>query len=158
MKWNSGFRKPQHCVSGWGKKDGDLIRIGGVEDFTVFDSKCQVVGHEAAHDPMILEWCFRAPVAASPQKEREEKQDEISSERGASEHTLSAFETQEEISSERGASEHVVSAFDVEYEEEAKTILVASTWAPNKEMIDNDIESITDGHEQTCCGDGSLRE
>mgnify|MGYP003314992370 CR=1 FL=1 len=102
--------------------------VSGIEGLTLHTNDCWVQGREKAHDPMVLEWCFRAPC------DDYQQDDEEPSERGASE------DDGDEVPSKRGASEHDSVAED-EYNE---NIDFGDNGSPASEYSEEDYEDERD--------------
>ena len=44
----------------------DLMVGCGVEDFVFIENTCEAQGREEQHDPMVMEWCYRAHAPTEP--------------------------------------------------------------------------------------------
>ena len=60
-----GFQQPTFMY-GLNNKAGDLMVGAGRDGLSFADNDCAIQGMERQHDPMIMEWCYRAHISLMP--------------------------------------------------------------------------------------------
>ena len=82
-RWNTAFSEtPAHLLRckqfffmyGVGGKGGDLMVGAGTDGLDFYENTCTVEGRELQHDPMIMEWCYRAQRPSQPTLESIEEE------------------------------------------------------------------------------------